>query len=416
MPENRIELGCWAYGRIGEGLTPEEHADAWADAGLTLGMSPRFGDEADDQRMLLRLLDRARERGVRVILVAGGLSYGDLARHGETAYRATLRKVVDAWGDHPAVFGCSVGDEPDAAHTDAACRAYRLQKECHPAWSPFCNLNPWWPDGANLGYADWGEYLDNYVRGARPDFLCYDCYSQMKPGDEGLDMYFQNLRYYHDAARRAAIPFWTALLSVGHFRYQPPTYDDFRWQLNTAVAHGARGALYFYFQTTQTPDNYRMAPIDERGERTDTFGWMRRAHLDFAEHVGARLAQLRHQATYHAGRAWGGWPRVAESSLVRDAFAEEGPDRLIVAEFTDEQGRPHVAVVNNHRGDSNLICITFAGRRPTLFRLRGVRWPEPELALVPGDRHGTASGEDFATARCWLAPGQMEIYRVQTTS
>ena len=52
-------------------------------------------------------------------------------------------------------------------------------------------------------------------------------------------MYFTNLREFEAASRRHGIPYWTTLLSVGHFRYRCPREDDMRWQVSTAAAHGA---------------------------------------------------------------------------------------------------------------------------------------------------------------------------------
>ena len=99
-----------------------------------------------------------------------------------------------------------------------------------------------------VGYENWSDYLDAVVRKADVDFLCYDCYRQMKGQ---IDGYFRNLRFFREAAWRNGVPFWTTLLSVGHFRYRCPSYDDIRWQFNTAICSGVNGILWFYYFSTE---------------------------------------------------------------------------------------------------------------------------------------------------------------------
>lgn len=334
-----------------------------------------------------------------------------LTAEGEEAFRMGLRAAIDEFGGHPAVFGFHVGDEPDAADFPDACRAYRLQKELAPHLSPFLNLLPWHPGvEARVGYASWTAYLDAFVEAAQPDLLCYDCYAQMNPGQEGWDMYFANLREFQAASERHQIPFWTTLLSVGHFRYRPPREDDLRWQVNTAAAHGAKGILWFFFYMRQPHENYRLAPIDEHWERTETFAWLSRVNRTFLQWQAPVLLNLTLRRAFHVGRAWGGMPLLTGSPLVHWAKSMHGVP-LIISEFTDAKGRQYVAVVNNSQSESDAAEICIAGRAPNLFR---IGWQDAEQDLSVADAWHATPGADFVIARCWLAPGQMELYRVES--
>ena len=61
---------------------------------------------------------------------------------------------------------------------------------------------------------------------------------------------------------------------IGFWNYRCPNEDDFRWQLNTAIAHGAKGILWFFFYMRYPHDNARLSPIDEHWKRTETFQWL----------------------------------------------------------------------------------------------------------------------------------------------
>jgi len=403
----RFPLGCWNY--VGADKQGPSAVLDWADAGMTLTMSPEFDPECHRAEDLRAILDAAAEENIKMIVCDRRAHWRSLAAN-EGAYREGLMQAIKDFGGHPATFGFHVGDEPDAADFADACRAYRLQKELAPCLSPFLNLLPWY-DGVEtrVGYTDWAAYLDAFVEQAQPDLLCYDCYAQMNPGQEGWDMFFTNLREFQAASRRHNIPFWTTLLSVGHFRYRPPREDDLRWQVNTAAAHGAKGILWFFFYMRQPHDNYRVAPIDEHWERTETFAWLSRVNRTFLQWQAPVLLDLTLERTSHVGRAWGGMPLLAGNPLVRRAKSSHGSP-LIVSEFSDPRGGKYVAVVNNSQTDCDIAELCIAGRAPRLFR---VGWQQAEQDMATGNEWHATTGTDFVIARCWLAPGQMELYRVE---
>ena len=403
-------IGFWNY-------CPAEMLDAsavkdWAEAGMTLTMSPDFGSDPAHEERIKAILDAAQERGIRIILCHRQGYWPHLTTAGEVLYRKNFAAALKTYGTHPAVFGFHVGDEPGVKEFADACRAMRIQKEMAPNLTPFCNLLPWHQGcEARIGSESWSAYLDDYVREARPDFLCYDCYSQMNPNPEtegGFEMYFRNLREYEEAGRRHGIPFWTTLLSVGHFRYRCPLEDHLRWQLNTALAHGAQGILYFFFYMRQPSDNYRVAPIDEHGERTERYEWLSRVNRTFLRWTAPVVKELRLRTVRHSGQVWGGVNRFDGSGRVSRAHSHHGTP-LIVSEFTRTGGGEYVMVVNNSQTDSTQAEIWVRGRQPALSR---VGWEAREVPVTGGDGWQAASGTDFVVVRPWLAPGQMELYRI----
>ncbi|MBA4388946.1 MAG: hypothetical protein C0404_13270 [Verrucomicrobia bacterium] len=407
---HQFPIGFWNYVPLEQ--QDESAVRDWRDAGMTFTMSPGFGAGADDIAGVRKILDRAHEAGIRMILCHADTDWRNLTAKGESVYREEFARAVKELGSHPAVSGFHVGDEPRAEHFEDACRAVRIQKELAPNLQPFLNLLPWHP-GADkaVGFGDWGKYLDAYVEKSGVDLLCYDCYSQQNnPTDAwGWDMYFKNLREYEAASKRQGIPWWTTLLSVGHFKYRCPTEDDLRWQLNTAVAHGAKGILWFFFYMRQPHDNYRLAPVDEHWERTETYEWLSRVCRTFLKWTAPTLRELTLNSVSHVGRAWGEVALFTGNGRVQKAASQHKTD-LIISEYRHANGSEYVSVVNNSQKESTLAEIVVRGNHPQLYR---ICWESRELPVSKTGEGGSGSGDDWCLTRPWLAPGQLELYRVE---
>lgn len=409
----RFPIGFWNYPSIKD--QDVSAVKDWVDAGMTVTMGPIYGADPAHLAKMRAMLDAAAEADIRLILCPQTAYWPHLTAVGEDAYRRDFVAAVAALGDHPAVVGFHVGDEPGTAEFPDACRAMRIQREVAPQLQPFLNLLPMYTGiESRIGYLSWDRYLDDYVAAARPPLLCYDCYTQMNPdpGNHefwGFEMYFANLRTYWEAARRHGLDYWTTLLSVGHFRYRCPTEDDLRWQVNTAVAHGAKGLLWFFFSMRQPHDNYRVPPIDEHGERTETFTWLSRVCRTFLKMHAPVLLECELVRSWHVGDAWGGWPLHDGSGRFAGAHSSTGTP-LILSEFKHADGAEYVAVVNNSQTESTGAEFRIRGLQPNLHR---VGWLAQETSLVDSTGRGPEHGADYIKVHCWLAPGQMELYRVE---
>jgi hypothetical protein len=405
----RFPIGFWVFAR--QAYEPAALARDWAECGMTLAMTPPFDPALDDPAVMRALLDAAAGYDIRVILCDRRALWTALTEGGEDAYRAGFMAALTDFGDHPALLGFYVGDEPQVSAFDDACRAQRLQREWAPHLLPFLNLFPSTLDAAtdryHVGFDDWPAYLDAYIAAANPPVLAYDCYAHMRADGDGLEMYYRNLRYYAEAAARHGLPLWVTQLSTGHFTYRCPNEDDFRWQLNTAAAHGAQGVLWFYFHYPAPMGNFRLAPIDEYGERTETYTWLRRQNRAFLDGPAAALQGLTLRRVSHTGTAWGGYPLFDGGGRVAEATADQP---LIVSEFADAQGRLYVAVVNASQTASTRMSLRIRGTAPTAWR---VGWRGAETLV-----HGTAARNAYQTdtdviVGGWLAPGQMELARIE---
>lgn len=422
LKNGKFPTGFWNYTDI-DNLKANNVKD-WADAGMTIALSPRYIEGKGNKERMVAVLDEAAKYDIGCILCDERMEWQHAIDKDD--YRRRLQAVIADFGHHPAVIGLHVGDEPGVNGDDEVDRSrfiYRLMKEMAPHLKPFLNLHPWHMTNLStsglmsrpgMKYVD---VLDEYVKDARLDYLCYDCYAQMNPGDSGYNMYFKNLELYREAAQRNNIPFWTTLLCSGHFKYRAPTENDYRWQIYTAAAHGAQGILWFHFYLLNPHGSYSGAPIDEHWERAESFEWMSRVQRTFHKFFGGLLMKMKLDKVYHINRSYGGVPLFEEGcdDLVICAHipAERG---AILSRFIHEDGSIYYALTNNSQTETLDASIRF--RADSGLKLYEVRWDG--LSDQPGssaqeEYHGYLDcwrGVKSIRVGDWMTPGQMLLWKM----
>ena len=407
----KFPIGFWNYTPTGY-LGPEAVKD-WADLGMTMAGSPEFG-EGDDKETMLSILDACEEQGIRVIVFDERARWMGVNDDRE-AYKARFQAALDDFGHHPAVLGFHVGDEPttDKTFQDAA-DAHRLQLETAPDLIPHLNFIPYWEgqEKTMLHAPTFEDWAVDFAKKSDLKILCYDCYTQMNPGEEGFGMYFGNLRHFMSAAKAADLIPWTTLLSVGHFRYRVPNEDDLRWQLNTAVASGMKGILWFFVYERVPTANYRLPPIDEFGERTETFTRMSRVNRHFLHQFGDFFLRAEHKATFHIEKSYGGYP-LFEAGKSDDILYNVTSDQGVpgIVSIFELDGRKHIAVVNNSTTDSGMFRLHVPKGTKTFARFS---WDHEYFSVEKQrwDAHYSETDTECIGGD-WLAPGQMKVYLLE---
>lgn len=407
MPSARFDFGFWHTPDIAH--CDEKDLDNWYEAGITVPQSPSYRDTPADKGKLRWLLDGCAERGMQAILldprtrVPGG-SWEDRVPLPED-YEQQAAAAVRDFGDHPGVRGFFLRDEPPRGVLKAVCEAHRIMLRLAPDKLPYVNQFPYHGDIAErYGFSSWPEYLDRYVEASGATQLSYDCYCQMMEGPFENPLYFQNLEFMRDASLRHHIPFWNIILATPHFRYRAPSKDDMRWQINTSLAYGCRGILYFTWYTPRTC-NYRDAPIDAHGEKSERWYMIRDLHRDFRARFEQVYLGLRSTAVYHWPDAPPGSSVLDGSGLVKAIRGDAADSEFVVGEFLDPRERPWVMVVNRSPRHSTQAHLTFEVQ-PKAWRMLGYDGQEvipAGDARAPGDTH----------AGFWLAPGWAELIRVE---
>jgi hypothetical protein len=328
-------------------------------------------------------LDLVQQAGLKAIVSEGPTHVGDAeAALDDAEIARRVKALVDRVGQHPAVFGYYLRDEPSATVFPGLGRWAAAYAAAHPAATPYINLFPNYASPAQLGTETYEQYLERFVEAVHPRYLSYDHYALM---DDGTlrGGYFQNLEAVRKAALAAGIPFWNIVLSNSHFRYAEPTPAGLRFQLYTTLAYGGRGISYFTYFAPEV-GNYRLAPIDQFGNRTPTWDMLRNVNLQIHKLAPTYLT-LKSVNVFHHGEVPDGCS--GDDTSVHLASVDGGD--LLVGEFEGPNGQPAVLVVNKDLHTSAAFTVRFkqAGR---------VRLVSPYTGRL----------EDLAGEQGWLAAGQ----------
>ena len=258
-----------------------------------------------------------------------------------------------------------------------------------------------------MGTDAYAPYLDRVVAGG-VKILSYDCYAQMYQNKVGYDDYFNNLREQMLASKRNGVPFWNIVLCAGHYDYMCPSKDDLLWQLNTSVAHGAKGIGWFLLDI---PDghNYRNAPINLLGERTPEYYALAEVNRTFNEYHGRVFSALEIEECYHVCKAWGGMPLFEPFGCVLEIESRnELP--LIASGYSDGEGGKYFSVCNNSTTEVASVTLRVKDDVEIERCYFGNRFGTPTSLTDPvGELYN--KGGNTKTYTFFLSPGQIALFR-----
>ena len=328
-------------------------------------------------------LDLVQQAGMQAIVSDGAAHVGDAEAELPAAEvkRRVAAAVAKAKG-HPAAFGYYLRDEPSAKAFAGLGRWAAAYAEADPKALAYINLFPNYASPEQQATPTYADYLERYIAAVHPKVISYDHYALM---DDGTlrDGYFQNLEAVRAAGLKHNIPFWNIVLSNSHFHYAEPSPAGLRFQAYTTLAYGARGISYFTY-IAPAVGNYRLAPVDQYGNRTPTWDMLRNVNLQIHT-LGPTYIKLKSVGVFHEPNVPVGCQGIKSAVHVAEA---SGGD-LLVGEFDGPNGEAAAIVVNKSLS------------RSTGFSIRFKRAGAVQMVSAY-----TGAPEAFAGENGWLAPGQ----------
>lgn len=327
-------------------------------------------DYADDEETLKKMadcginmvafvppeaLDICQKLGIKAIVYQAGITPAHWAApfNAEEANKA-LPDLIKRVNDHPAVFGYHLKDEPDHSQFPELAKSVKVVHDLAPGKWAYVNL----PPGMGEGY---DGYLDVYVNTCHPKILSYDNYPI---GQEGNFSYgfWANIAQVRKAGLRHNLPFYNIFLSSAHLTYGEPSEAALRLQAYGSLVYGAKGLCYYKFISRELPildapelGDFRNGPLDQFGEKTHTWNWMRNMNRQI-QNMGPTLLKLKSDLVYHVGDVPEQNRGVGDDTLVKGL--KSGSD-FAIGDFTHEDGSRWVMVVNKSLTHSTTLVPEF---------------------------------------------------------
>jgi hypothetical protein len=334
-------------------------------------------------------LDACQAAGLKAIVSDARTSGYDWTKVDDTFARSNVMSIVRETGAHPAVYGYYLRDEPGADFFPGLATVASLFRELAPGKWAYVNCFPNYAENWQLHATNYNDYLEQFIHTVHPTTLSYDNYSIMDDGSL-RDVYWSNLEEMSAAARKHHLSFWNIVLSVGHFSYREPTAADFKFQVYSSLAYGAKGIAYFTYFAPQV-GNYRMAPIDQFGNETANWENMRYVNLQIQK-LAPTLLQLSSDEVYHFGTVPAGCHGPSTNSLVTAIGGQ-----IMAGDFTHQDGSRYLMLVNKDVQKS-IPC-------GPQFRVA----PRRLMKVSPYD--GTLT--PFEGEQVWLAPGAGVLLKLE---
>jgi hypothetical protein len=167
------------------------------------------------------------------------------------------------------------------------------------------------------------------------------------------------------------------------------------------MAYGGRGIQYFTYFSPQI-GNYRLAAIDQFGNRTATWDMLRRINNQIHA-LAPTLIRLRSTGVYHYPDVPEQAQGLAASKLIESVEMTQRyvrppvGGRFLIGEFEDDQSRPYFLIVNKDLKNSFQFRIHLRQGDRKLIRISSYSGQE----------------EPFGREMDWLAPGAGILFRIE---
>ena len=258
-----------------------------AEAGIEI-LVP--GNGIYNKELNLKVMDLAEKVGIRIIPFDLRLQSFSLTPD-VSVDSSLIKMVVNDYKDSPALAGYVIKDEPNAGMFIALKKISELFREYDSTHEPLINLLPSYGSPLQLGFENYRDYIASFIDEVKPRLLSYDNYA-LRVGFTGYEAWYNDLTIVREETRRVKIPFMVFIQSEGiRGAFRVPNRDEILWQINSALAYGARGFGWFCYwtpkpdqsipkdkETTPLIESHYHAMIDSSGNKTSVYSFVSEAN------------------------------------------------------------------------------------------------------------------------------------------
>ncbi len=412
----RFPIGFWCYYPPGFEWNEKEVLE-WKECGITLTISPFFDPEKTDKAQFKKMVDFCYENGISLIINDARGNLGAYTKDPD-GYREVYLSAVEEWKDHKGVVGFFIGDEPYGATIVPCAEICRIQLELAPNYLPYMNFFPYEVlsrEGEATEFKSFTNYMRDFEKMSACPAYSYDCYTQMNPEPEYINDFYNNLYNFKRMAKEKDKFLFSINLSVGHFRYRVPNVDALRWQFYGSIACGANGVLWFTYYTPVRRSNYRGGPIDEWGNKTETYYAMQRIHKKFHRDYADILKNAKHLDTQCINKRYSGYMFFSANfdvckELGIMGYSTDCGTPGLVSFFEDEKGEKFAMMFNNSYDKCDLFKFTLRPEVKKVWMLFNGEKVDFEKDHPDEIFWRSENGVEVAVH---LAPGEIRLFKLE---
>lgn len=318
-------------------------------------------------------------------------------------FAETFDAVVKDYSSHPALWGYYIVDEPSAEAFNHIGDVSRYLLEKDPKHIPYVNLLPTYATEEQLGTWTYEQHVDEFCKVVKPKIISYDHYALLNDGSIRPDC-FQNLEIIRRQSIKHKTPFAFTVLSVNCNVYKDQAEAELRWQAFTALAYGARGIMYFTYNTPHDPNwNFHDAIIDANGKPTAKYGFARDINGEIKK-LGPTLMRLNSVGVFHTGAVPSGCKPLPEGGLIQEIKGGE----FVVGQFNSDNGARYAMFVNRSPTKACEAKIAFS-QAVDVFQVSPSSGRESRMMTSVDDGGACVWSASFA-------PGQGRLVRIETVN
>jgi len=315
----------------------------------------------------IKVLDLCKKYDLKGLVVDSRIQ---LMKSNEDGFEGIYDSIIKDYSSHPAFWGYFLKDEPDSSIFIKLGDVNRYLLEKDPTHAGFTGLFPSSATTEQLEKPNYEHYVDEYLRMIRPKLLSYNDSSLLKEGESG--QHFQNL----EIIRRQGIKHRTP------FSYTLTSLDDLQWQINTALAYGARGIFY------------SKAPGDSTQDKE-----ISKLNAEL-KHLGPVLMNLHSVAVYHTAPV----PEGSKALPIDGLITRIDGGKFVIGQFNSEDGSQYTMMVNRNLDNGAEAEIHFT-QEVSLYQV------DPST----GKEHAVRTKAEYG-ATVWktkFKPGEGRLVRIE---
>lgn len=373
----------------------------------------QYTDVASDRYEVYQQLTLAQNIGVKMTVQ----DYRLYAK-AETATKEDVENAIANYKNYQSFAGLYLTDEPRSDsyppnNTGANTISYfsSLAKAAKQAgvWA-YSNAKPYMYKEVKNKTASYQykNYLTDYMNAFELDFLSstyYPFYTYeinnggVGNGVEDAAQYFENLALVSAVAKEKDVPFWRVIQSGDGFEQSVredgnPSKGEFKWNVNTSLAFGAKGITYF--QLVQDKTSYEVSGdattsglIGATGEKNEWYDYAKEANAQIRA-VDDVLMNATYQGFMVAGtKATDATSGVDSMKLYSSKYSITGKETLSLKKsasyngatvtsedasygavtgcFTTKEGKYAMYVVNYNVTKANTVTVGFGSQKNVTY-------------------------------------------------